>query len=57
MAGITATLSTGAVTTTDVNGVYTFTNPMPGSYTITETNPAGYASTKDVQGSLTDDTI
>ncbi len=57
MAGITVTLSTGAVTTTDANGVYTFTNLMPGTYTITETNPAGYVSTSDVQGLLTDDTI
>jgi len=40
-------LTTGAaVTTTDANGVYTFTL-MPGTYTITATNLAGYLSTGD----------
>jgi hypothetical protein len=34
-------------TTTDSNGVYTFTNLLPGDYQIVETNPEGYLSLSD----------
>ncbi len=36
------------VTTTAVNGAYSFTNLPPGDYTVVETDPPGYVSTGDV---------
>jgi hypothetical protein len=52
IAGVTVTLSGKTVygsaytltTTTNSNGVYTFTNVVAGNYTITETEPAGYTA-------------
>lgn len=37
-------------TTTDVNGLYQFTNLKPGTYALTETQPAGYQDGKDTIG-------
>ncbi|MFN8440445.1 MAG: SdrD B-like domain-containing protein [Caldilineaceae bacterium] len=54
IANVVITLSTGITAATDANGVYTFTNVMPGTYTLTETNPSGYSSTGDVQGANDD---
>jgi len=34
-----------ATTTTDSNGIYTFTNLAPGTYTVTVTTPSGYVHT------------
>ncbi len=56
LAGVEIGLSNGLTTTTDANGVYTFTNVMPGSYALTESNPSGYTSTGDVEGA-NDDSI
>jgi hypothetical protein len=36
------TLSTGATTTTDANGFYSFIDVPPGTYTVTETQQAGW---------------
>ncbi len=55
--GVVITLSNGLTTittTTDVNGVYTFTNVLPGSYTVVEGNPPGYTSTGDKDGGAPD---
>lgn len=45
ISGVTVTLSTGASTTTDSNGEYSFTELPPGTYTVTETNPTDWLST------------
>ncbi len=39
-----------AITTTAVDGTYSFTNLRPGTYTITETQPAGYLDGADSIG-------
>ncbi|NJM41639.1 MAG: hypothetical protein HC853_13210 [Anaerolineae bacterium] len=47
-------------TTTDANGVYTFTGLLAGNYGVTETQPGGYADGKDVLGkrrTLGNDTV
>jgi len=38
------------VTTTDVNGDYTFTDLQPGPYQVTKINPSGYTSLADIDG-------
>jgi protocatechuate 3,4-dioxygenase beta subunit len=40
-------------TTTDANGLYSFTNLAPGQYTITFTQPAGYTLSPSTQGTDT----
>ncbi len=57
IAGVTVTLtgtddngSVSQTTTTDVNGLYSFTSLLPGTYTLTETQPAGYLDGKDSIG-------
>jgi uncharacterized protein (DUF2141 family) len=49
ISGVTLTLSTGAATTTDASGNYSFTNLPAGTYSVTETDPSGYVSTGDTQ--------
>ncbi len=49
--GATVSLST----TTDANGVYTFTNLVPGTYTVTATAPGGYVFTAANEGGDTSD--
>lgn len=44
-AGLTVTLSTGATTTTDSSGNYSFSNLNSGSYSVTLTIPATYTLT------------
>ena len=46
------------VTTTDVNGDYSFTDLRPGTYTVTETQPVGYGDGGETAGSTGgDDTV
>lgn len=47
-AGVTATLSTGAVATTDAAGKYAFTNLTAGNYTVTISNYAADAQFESV---------
>ena len=59
LASVTVTLTgadgTTATTATDANGIYTFTNLLPGlTYTVTFTPPTGFASTTANSGA--DDT-
>ncbi len=59
IAGVTVTLTGTDVrgntinrtTTTNVNGVYTFTGLFPGSYTVSQTQPAIWLDGKDAIGS------
>ena len=53
IAGVTVKLggSATATTTTNANGLYTFSGLAAGTYTITETQPAGYTDGKDTIGS------
>ena len=58
IAGTTVTLSgtddlgnpVSTTATTDVNGLYAFTNLRPGTYSVTETQPAGWNDGKDAVG-------
>ncbi len=52
-AGVTATLSTGATTTTDAAGAYTFSNLTAGSYTVTISGFAADATFESVAKSVT----
>jgi protocatechuate 3,4-dioxygenase beta subunit len=51
--GATVTLSTGATTTTDANGYYSFGDLPAGSYTVTVNVPAGWVATFDADGIAT----
>ncbi|MBI1294076.1 DUF11 domain-containing protein [bacterium] len=48
--GVVITLSNGLTTTTDANGIYTFTNLIPGVYTVTVDVPAGYVVSPPNEG-------
>jgi len=50
LAGATVSLSTGATTTTDSNGYYSFTDLLAGTYTVTVSVPSGWAATFDSDG-------
>src|SRR5207248_1250620 len=58
IAGTTVTLTgtdvngnaVSKTTTTDANGLYSFTNLVPGTYVVTETQPATYLDGKDTIG-------
>jgi hypothetical protein len=52
-AGATVTLNTGASTTTDANGFYSFTDLPVATYTVTVTVPSGWTATGDPDGVLT----
>jgi len=49
-AGATVTLSTGATTTTDANGYYSFRDLPAGTYTVTVQVPSGWVATYDSDG-------
>jgi len=44
LSGVVVTLNTGATTTTDTNGFYSFTNLPAGTYTVVETQPSIYTN-------------
>ncbi len=48
--GATVTLNTGATTTTDANGYYSFPGLPVGTYTVTVSAPAGWVATGDPDG-------
>lgn len=50
LAGATVTLSTGATTTTDSNGYYSFTDLPAGTYTVSVAVPSGWVATFDSDG-------
>ncbi len=50
IAGASVTLSTGAATTTDSNGYYSFGDLPAGTYTVTVTVPSGWVATFDADG-------
>lgn len=50
IAGATVALSTGATTTTDANGYYSFPDLPAGTYTVTVTVPSGWVPTYDLDG-------
>ncbi|MEO8620457.1 MAG: SdrD B-like domain-containing protein [bacterium] len=51
IAGVTVKLSTGASTTTNASGLYSFTNLTPGTYTVTVVAPSGYVASPSLVGS------
>lgn len=53
LAGATVTLSTGATTTTDSDGYYSFGDLAAGTYTVTVTVPSGWVATYDADGTGT----
>ncbi len=57
LSGLTVTLSgaggTLATTTTDANGIFTFTQVVPGTYTVTVEGPPGFVPTTPASQSVT----
>jgi SdrD B-like domain/PKD domain len=51
ISGVTVTLSTGATTTTNATGFYSFTGLPTGTYSVTFTTPSGYTVTPSNVGS------